>query len=218
MKKLIAITIMGLVALSQSQASQMSLNSGGSGVSFVLDGTTDLLMTSDGWLVSFWWKQNAGDEFKAVGLSGFLDAGNPAWYDASDYGTFMFQSSPTHPFTGDPNSPCHLSIRIFQVDAAALAELSFDNNARALVTANVNNPLDANMQKIEELWNTFGLDDNRWDGSGTAVGGGNVSGVNLNTWFGIAPGQVGVVVPEPSTWLLLGAGAAFTVVMRRRKK
>jgi len=216
MKKLIAITIMGLLALSQGQASMMNLNSTARNITFV-DEAGGALLTSDGWLVTFWWSQSGADgTWLATGLSGFLDYGDPGEWTDRD-GQFFFSS--LHSFTGTPMVEAHLAIGIMQVPDSVLNGLTFGDDAEAIVVSTTGVGRDT----IESLWSTYGDEANWFTGSGNAASGGSISGANLlPDWFGFPrDGKVtvtGDVIPEPSTWLLLGAGAAFTVIMRRRKK
>ena len=209
---------MGLLALSQSQASMLNFNSTSTNVTFV-DETNNALLTSDGWLVTFWWSQTGADgTFRALGLSGFLDKGDPEEWPDND-GQFFFAST-SSPFSGTPFADCYIAIGVMQVPASVLSTLTFGDDAEALKATTIG---DANGVKIENWWTLYGDDDNWYQGNANSGSGGSIAGAAvLNNFFGWGNGtDVKITsnpVPEPSAWLLLGAGAAFAVVMRRRKK
>jgi len=224
MKKIIAIAIMGLLALGQSQAASINFDSTGKNISFIDENTGDALLTSDGWLVSFWWKQNAGDNFTAIGLAGFLDAGGwysdvPPWCDPGDYdGMFFFGSE--NMISAKDSTEYYISIRIMQVDAATLSGLSFDYDAGALWSSAFG---DSIADDIAEMWKDFGDASNAFNNESKLESSSNgaLSGDLMSAMGWTSNQKVPIkadAIPEPSTWLLLGAGAAFVVVMRRRKK
>ena len=212
---------MGLLAIGQSQAADLGIESWGTNVRFVDQGGS-ALQTSDGWLVSIWWKQNETDAYTAIGLTGFLDDYASGWYNPPPMGSpgefdgmIQFNSTDTLPSVG--SAEYFLSIRVFQVDATTLSGLNFGYGGEVSV------PLwsDTAAQKaISDLWDDFGRAENQWENVSTltALPSGAMGG-DIMAAMGWAPGtDVVVAIPEPSTWLLLGAGAAFVVIMRRKKK
>ena len=225
MKKVItiAIALLGLLATDQSQAASMTLDSAGRNVTFV-DEEGNALLTSDGWVATFWYKQNLTDEYTAIGLAGFMDVSGwyadvPVWATPEEYdGTFFFASK--NIITATPSTEYYLSIRIVQLDADELSKLSFDYDAGGLYSASFG---DSIADRISDLWDAFGDDANAFNNEGSPLSASSTgaTGGNFMGSFGWANGtDVGIVtaVPEPSTWLLLGAGSAFVVIMRRRKK
>ena len=211
---------MALVAINMSQASYFTLDGTLQGITFVDENTGNALLTSDGWVVTFWWKQNDTDPaYRALGLAGFLDKGDTSEYDVGNYGQFLYASG--NAFLGAATTDCYIAIGIMQLDATELAKLSFGFDAEA-ITVGTQSGTDANSLKVQALWDQFGDDANFFEGTGKAGGGGTVNTGALDSWFGFARNTPVNVktdsIPEPSTWLLLGASAAFAVVMRRRRK
>jgi len=172
---------------------------------------------TSGYLAIYWW--SADDiNYSAIGIGGFGDLYGPEFE-----GWFRFDSTGLlpSPVTGETTS--YLGMTVFRYEPL----LGSDGDAwwsfiNGLVVKNLN---DANADILASYWGDaqagkYGGEIAQWWGAEIVIDylGGVTPSDLINNGFGWnGQGQSTAPIPEPSTWLLLGAGAAFVVIMRRRK-
>jgi len=199
-------------------------------VMIVTDGTTPI-SSSNGWVATFWY---GGTNPDPTALA-YLGAGVTFDYAleangmgslAPDYaGGFDWWSVDTLTLAAYP-ATSYFAMRIFQVD-----QLFIENN----YNGNTLSQLTMDATEAATLWgaaSASGADGIEILYSMQADGtlpreifeftfvkfhdGKNY--VDASNWLANPDALKVAPIPEPSTWLLLGAGAAFVVVMRRRRK
>jgi len=241
MKKILstlAITV-AAIATSYGQFSVTFTSTPGQGIGnnlapFTLDGAP-ITSVADGYIVTFWWAADLGEDEMgspvALGATFFNDA-NSNGTMAGYAGGFSMQTAFAIPHTV-ANQTGYLGIRIFQLDLAdvlgldrALTALDwqgyFANNGSgqraSSLTDTVKQDLIGGWWEDAQTGSEYIYEDYTMY---TTLAEGVIvpTGTNAMTYlFGWSGTNAPELVPEPSTWLLLGAGAAFTVIMRRRKK
>jgi len=172
---------------------------------------------TSGYVAAYWWSSD-GVNYSAIGIGGFTDyeLGFPSGLD----GTFYFMSEQIMPTPGTG----FLGLTVFRHD---IGDGTWDAFFADLMVSSLTS--DPNSAKIEALWDaaqssTYGEIGDWWgaelvfdaDGGFTPF---DVFGTSKELGgFGWDGAQALRAIPEPSTWLLLGAGAAFVVLLRRRRK
>jgi len=229
----IAALAMG-AAQAQNNASLSFINFGNALVSLA-DGTPVSTLGSGaeaGYVAMFWWSATSDPAtFKPLAIDGFADY---LWGDDQYAGVLYSEGGPLTVSIPVGTTASYTAITVFRIDSLVGADSSDWDDFFSLYNGN-----EGAMMK---LW-----DDATKSASGTSqvsdiVGDENLwfgtivhnpidgSLVNYLPWdfdpawdsgtikLGKSPITNTLPVPEPSTWLLLAAGAAFSVVMRRRKK
>jgi len=237
MKKVIAtITTACVLAVSQGHAvTNLIFDTTADELIFFSDSSGNMVTTlPDGYVATFWWSQTGAEgSFTALGMAGFLDvstwnAGKGNIYD----GGFIFNSGVIVPAAGGEN--CYVMMRIFQMPDIADYLLTHPYLNDKGVLLNDGSFGGAVHAEISGLWtDALALWESGVGGDigeyvsdpikATSAGGVAFYIVDSFTSYGWDLGdtvylKAPTLVPEPSTWLLLGAGAAFVVVMRRRTK
>jgi len=240
MKKILS-TIIAIGALAAGTA-QAQNNAGLSFINFgnalvsLADGTPVTTLGSGaeaGYVAMFWW--SATDDpaaFKPLAVDGFCDY---LWYDDQYAGVFYSEGPAFMVPVPAGATETYVAITVFRVDSLVGEDRSdwdgffslYNGDAAAMMSlwdAATKNA--SGTSQVSDLLANGGT----WFGTvahdstdGTPTGytpmdfasGDWVSGT---VRLGTTPIANPLPVPEPSTWLLLGAGAAFTVIMRRRKK
>jgi len=140
--------------------------------------------------------------------------------DLSLDGKAYLTTSPDYfPLTTPAGSTGYLGMTIFKLgdDLNFLDTNEFDAWAASYM---------CNQAGIRELLESMAADGEvgHWTTSYMALDGGSAGGNAFNNFmssnggpFDANTGYSTSAIPEPSTWLLLGAGVAFVVIMRRRK-
>jgi len=188
-----------------------------------------------GYIATYWFGGNNPANLQLVGASVFADVTLkevmllPEWADYA--GTLMWEINPDDVTTFN-NQTNYFAIRIFYAPELAA---SFDPlwDPKGVGEPNQWSKLDYDKEDLENAWATA------WDNYENALtpyeigdfrytqgmdGLGNIMPISVNRSFldgADEPGKYFLLpnpVPEPSTWLLLGAGAAFALILRRRRK
>jgi len=227
MKKILTATFMAAALSGLLNASNFTVDTGGANAPIYYSDKSTLFSSYDGYIVTFWFSQD-GDPSKlgVVGAGVSLDymAGVGYGMDAGDRAEYKgyidWNSSPYNPITMLSGIESLFSIRIFYApDLVAL----YDGN------------VEANISLTAQLPDLSFLAPADWETAWLAAQSGDKEVGDFQytmTPAGTTPKQLSELpdfrnknyymtaasIPEPSTWLLLGAGAAFTVIMRRRKK
>ena len=181
-----------------------------------------------GYLAAFWWSpDDSAGSYSVIGISTFADSSYGVGSELD--GCFAFSSESLLPTPASGSATSYLGVTIFRYDAGVAGGWD-DTQWNAFVAGLTVTSLsgDANADKIEGYWNAAqsgaGQTGEWWGGA-----------ISIDQYGGVAPDDIfngpggfgwnstkqyltANPIPEPSTWLLLGAGAAFAVVMRRRKK
>jgi len=180
-----------------------------------------------GYLAAFWWSpDNSAGSYKVVGIGGFADllGGGPELD-----GCFFFDSADIFATPASGTTTSYIGMTIFRYDVGVKAgwdETQWQSFLDGLTVSSLSG--DANAAKIEGYWTAgqsgSGQTGEWWgaqisiDNLGTVSPEDIFNGPGGFNWGGTKQYLTANAIPEPSTWLLLGAGAAFTVIMRRRKK
>ena len=229
MKKIIATITACTFALTMAQAqfNFMSIDSSShNGVVLMFDPLGDnagdkVTTTTGGYVASYWLKSASMADYALVGITTLGDfIGFP-----DDYALF-WTSDAIIPRPGETPVNYSFELRVFKVDSIGTPGGDWGNE---MFSAASLNDTSAAYDNAYKLW-----DDayKAWDAGGAAEYG-SWTGTAVMTDAGFT-GQIGDwlgwsntgntlyltanAIPEPSTWLLLGAGSAFVVIMRRRKK
>jgi len=220
MKK-IAITILSAIALCgvvHAVPTTLAIDTMGPNIPIFLADDTTLVSTLEGGYIATYWYSATNDEadLVAIGAGVFGDAYALAMgLDATEAlawaGTLFWNSYPTNVINMNDGQEYLFSIRVFQAPSLA-----------ALYDGNENASLHLGSSEIAGLWSAAST-----GGSSGQIGdfqyhmmpapGGVPVTIGETNFAGGSLHQVGAPVPEPSTWLLLGAGAAIVVIFRRRK-
>jgi len=183
--------------------------SGGGGVTTLGSGATA------GYVAAFWWSATGAEgSYSAYGIGGFSDYGLGLGSDFD--GTFFYESGGfPQPGTG------FLGVTVFRVNDLVGADVAawdsfFDLNGNGASIAALWDAAQTNPNgEVGDWWGakiTF-------DEYGFFLPYDVFGASEANGGFGWGTDkQYLSAVPEPSTWMLLGAGAAFVVLLRRRKK
>jgi len=240
MKKILILITAGAMALgalqeARADISTIRFNSASADIAFVTSGY-DLLSTTLGgnYVVTFWYAETQtivdgwNINLKPIGITGFESGGDlEGMFD-------LWGSNPAMPLDLVSGQPGFLGIRIFELGDMHAKSFADDDawwdyfeglKGPGVVTSPTMAGMIEDMFKYKAAFSEYG----EWIGSFNADSDGGVPGSNAIYYidFGL-PGGVGSAgtvmldkiagIPEPSTWLLLGAGAAFIVILRRRKK
>ena len=234
MKKIIATIAACTVALAtlEAQSDLLGINTYGHEISFKFDplgqkpgGTVNTL--TDGYVASYWLKSATMGDFALVGISGFGDCYDASWGGGFDDGLYWESKAIVPRPSGTNTMYYEFELRIFKLDSVPALGGEYDNEVfSALSLSDSSGAYNAAYKLWEDAFNA-------WDAGGSAEYGvfqggftADISGIpgHIGNWFGYG-GVAGHTltltanpIPEPSTWLLLGAGAAFVVIARRRKK
>jgi len=171
-----------------------------------------------GYVAAYWWSPN-GTDYSVIGISGFLDME----FGSTAAGCFSFTSDLIIPVPETGSEISYLGLTVFRFDDLVGADvedwMAFFNDMKVTSLDD-----DANAATIADMWSAAqnaedGYARGWWGAEVTINNLGDVAPINV---FGDGFGWGGdpqylAAIPEPSTWLLLGAGAAFLVLMRRRK-
>jgi len=189
------------------------------------DGTTKVNTLGDSYIAAYWWSpDDSPGSYKALGATVFSDA-NFLSDDWPAGGALFFQSDMVLPYTTNGQTG-YIQMRIFQynmVDTSLWSDTDWTGFTDSLWVTDLSN---ATQQKnINDLW-AFAKTNSEEIYEGKAMFTTDINGVvpdgGFLTWskdpLQLYKNPTYDPIPEPSTWLLLGAGAAFAVVMRRRKK
>jgi len=234
MKRILSIMAVSVMALGMTQA-QTNLNlfnfyDDPPASTINLEGDKGLVTTlgtgaTAGYVAAYWWSAD-GVDYSVIGISGFADllGGGPELD-----GCFYFDSEGIIPKPGSGSTTSYVGLTIFRYDAGVAAKWDGDQ-WNAFINGLTVDSLggNANATTIEGYWNAAQSGTGQtgeWWGAQISID--YLGGVSPEDIFN-GPGGFGWnstkqyltanPIPEPSTWLLLGAGAAFTVIMRRRRK
>ena len=241
MKRILStLALVAAIATSYGQTSLSVITTPGTGTlnnlpPVLLDGSP-VTSVGDGYVVSFWWSlDDSPGSYVALGATYFNDASSNASM-ALRMGGFNFASPAAIPHSSDGETG-YLAIRIFQFDLAG--ELGLEDPATAAdwrgyfgttglgassLTDTVTNDLITGWWEAAQTNSEYLYEDYAQYTTGED---GRIAPPGTHTMWHFGWNEPGTVInmtknpdfiPEPSTWLLLGAGAAFTVIMRRRKK
>jgi len=187
---------------------------------------------TSGYLIAFWWSADGSEgSYEAVGISTFADV-LMGGTDADNAGYFYWASEgifpkPTPPATGVFEG--FLGMTVFRYDAGVNAGWGVDEwsafTAGLTVASLGDTSPGSSASKIEDLWSAAQEGHRHvgewWDARYTVDNNGAFDVqdfVSDSRGFGWDGNQYLDTIPEPSTWLMLGAGLAFVVVVRARRK
>ena len=182
------------------------------------DDTTLVSSLSGGYIATFWWSpDDSAGSYVALGATYFTDAHPVLSFFGPGY--FEFVSNPILPYTTDGEKG-YAGIVIFKLDGWAGKVVDTDEpgsgfRVDSLTDTTVSDWWEAAKLTSPEIYEQFGMEFT----TGTLGSTPNNVIVDVFGWSGTVNLYSNpYLIPEPSTWLLLGAGSAFVVVMRRRKK
>ena len=183
----------------------------------ILDSAGNPISSLNGYIATFWFAQS-GDpgDLVAVGAAITYDYAYDYYsMDGSEYiGGFDYNSTPAGVTMLTDGTIALWSIRVFQIEQGLL-DSNYDGNFSSqlsLTTGEITAMWADAENGLMGEWGDFQY-------HMTPIGGAPV-GIGLTDFADLMPvdGYRLNPIPEPSTWLLLGAGTAFMVIMRRRKK
>jgi len=229
MKKILTATIAAAALLGSLYAEDFKVDTYSANAPIYYSDKTTAFSSYDGYIATFWFAQDNNPANLAImgaGVSMDYYAGEVYSMDAgerAEYKGFLdWNSIPADPLDMLSGKEALFSIRIFYApDLVALFNLNPNDESSISLTAMLSGvaltPAD-----WEARWEAALLDDSKEvgdfqyhmtpDGT-TPLQLSELPNFKDKTYY-----MTGASIPEPSTWLLLGAGAAFTVIMRRRKK
>jgi len=229
MKKTLSIIALSAMAWAGAQAQQAFTMMNFPGIMgqpkiTLNNGTTAANSLSDGYIATFWWSpDDSAGSYKALGATYFSDV-DPASFSGLE-GGFFYMSNALLDYDEDGQGG-YISVKIFQynaVDTSKWGAGDWINFCDSLQVTDLDNA--AQQKALTDLWAAAQTDSPEYyEGKGsfsTLANGFPPDGSSFMGWsepFKLNVNPNYTPVPEPSTWLLLGAGAAFVVVMRRRKK
>ena len=225
MKKILTATIAAAALMGSLTAEDFKVDTYTADAPIYYSDKVTAFSSYDGFIATFWFAQdNDPANLTIVGAGVSMDylAGMVYGLDETDReeykGYIDWNSVPSNPLDMLSGKEALFSIRIFYApDLVAL----YDGNEESSISLTAQLPDLSYMSaaKFEAAW--------------LAAQSGDKEAGDFQytmTPSGTTPKQLSELpdfrnksysmdtVPEPSTWLLLGAGAAFTVIMRRRKK
>jgi len=239
MKKILSIIAITAAAFTSAQATDMvffTLWNFGPAITLE-DGQTKITTsgTGDGagYLAAYWWSETGGTDlanYSVLGISTMADClGDDFLPQDKLPGLLYFQSEGI--IIAPTNNESFIAMTIFRYDIGVDEGWSIAQWNSFVGGLTVNAWGDQSAQDIQGLWQAS---QDLWDSNANSneIGifmngkithgmGGGVNEVppteaaGLTNW-GSTPHLV-APIPEPSTWLLLGAGAAFVMIFRRRK-
>jgi len=226
MKKILTATIAAAALLGSLYAEDFKVDTYSANAPIYYSDKTTAFSSYDGYIATFWFAQdNNPANLTIVGAGVSMDyyAGIAYGMDAGDraeYKGFLdWNSYPSDPLDMLSGKEALFSIRLFYApDLVAL----YDGNDQSYIS-------------LTAMLSGVALTPADWEARWDAAQSGDKELGDFQyhmTPDGTTPLQLselpnfkdktyymtGASIPEPSTWLLLGAGAAFTVIMRRRKK
>jgi len=225
MKKILTLIAVGILALGVSHAGDTKIeffNSYNMAHSINLADDQGLVSTlGGGYVVAYWLSATGGDDvtsYQSLGISGFLDLAHGSAAD----GYFSYTTGMLDLVPASGEATYYLGMTIFRVDDVSnwgefFGDLNSSLGSAATQTALTNMWLAAEAATSEthqtgQWWNAQVTFDNLGDRQPE-----DLFGVAFG-WNGQKQFLSAEPIPEPSTWLLLGAGAAFVMILRRRKK
>jgi len=184
------------------------------------DGETPI-SSYDGFIVTFWMTlDNDPDNLKMFGAAVTADYayGENGWdsFFPPGFGEGGIDYMANESISINTSGSTLFAVRIFRVDQALItSNFSLYDGSNASPSY-----LGMDYSELEELWDstTNNYLDIQYSGAvqlGTTPSLENTTFADV--WAEKHGGQF-VLIPEPSTWLMLGAGLAFIVVMRTRRK
>ena len=208
---------LGAVGTSFAEGAQIQFDSMTPDITFH-NKAGDLLSSYDGinYVASFWFGLTEA-AMKPIGFGDLVD------------GTVCWFSDPKYPVEFDATNKGYLSIKIFVLDSSYdshfINEGIFDTWSQGYKAADLSDPIIANLLGMFNA-KPDGSEWGEWTSVIYAKSSGSAGdGIEqfMDSGAFKAGGEyhldkVAGAVPEPSTWLLLGAGAAFIVILRRKKK
>ena len=179
--------------------------------------------TAGGYVASYWLKSASMSDFALVGITTLGDfIGFP-----DEYALFWTSDAVIPRPPGDTTVPYTFELRVFKVDSLGTPGGDWGNE---MFTAD--SLTDTTSQAYKDAYKLWDDAYKAWDAggeaeygswSGTAIMDNTGFSGQIGDWLGWSNGGntlylTSNAIPEPSTWLLLGASASFVLVMRRRKK
>ena len=227
MKKILTATIAAAALLGTLSAEDFNVDTYSANAPIYYSDKTTAFSSYDGYIATFWFAaDNNPANLAIVGAGVSMDyfAGEVYGLNAAErleYKGFLdWSSSPTNPLNM-PTTEVTFAIRIFY--APDLVALYNGNEESSIsLTAQLPDLSFLTLADWEARWEAALLDDSKEVGDfqyrmtpngTTPLQLSELPNFKDKTYYMSAAS-----IPEPSTWLLLGAGAAFTVIMRRRKK
>jgi len=224
MKKILTATIAAAALLGSLYAEDFKADTYSANAPIYYSDTTTLFSSYDGYVATFWFSAdnnpaNLGIVGAGVSMDYFagvaygMDAGDRAEYK----GFLDWNSVPSSPLAM-PSTEVVFSIRIFYAPDLVALYNGNEESSISLTATLLGVPL--TLADWESRWDAAQTGDKEVGDFVYHMTPNGTTPINLSEipGFGNKSYFMGAPVPEPSTWLLLGAGAAFTVVMRRRKK